>query len=158
MKLYCLHQIQRFPITIQDAWKFFSDPRNLQQITPRWLDFRITSDVPEKMYAGMILSYKIRMLSPVPMNWITEITHVRDPHFFVDEQRFGPYRFWHHQHIFTEISGGIEMQDIIHYGLSFGIAGRMANHLIVRGKLNKIFAFRRSELTNIFGDIPGKAS
>jgi ligand-binding SRPBCC domain-containing protein len=151
MKLFRLNRIQFIPIPISDAWRFFSDPRNLQRITPPWLNFKITCDVPEQMYPGMLLTYTVKAIAGIPMNWITEITHVREPFFFVDEQRFGPYRFWHHQHRFKETDHGVEMRDIVHYALSFGLLDSMINHLFISGKLAEIFSFRKAAITQIFG-------
>lgn len=108
---------------------------------------------PEKMYAGQIISYIVKPLAGIPMTWVTEITHVNEPHFFVDEQRFGPYRFWHHQHQFREIPGGVLMTDIIHYAIPLGPLGIIANSLIVKGELEKIFGFRKKTLESLFGTI-----
>jgi ligand-binding SRPBCC domain-containing protein len=150
MKLYCLHRTQHLPIQISEAWSFFSDPRNLAIITPSWLDFKMTCEAPEKIYAGLIVTYRIRPFLRVPVTWITEITHVRAPHFFVDEQRFGPYRFWHHQHVFREADGGVEMEDLVHYALPYGALGTVINELLVQARLNEIFDFRRQTLARTF--------
>lgn len=154
MKLYRLYCRQSLPIDLQTCWDFFSDPANLRDITPASLDFRITSELPERMYAGMIISYRIRPLSGLDVTWTTEITHVREPFFFVDEQRFGPYRFWHHQHHFRPIEGGVEMVDEVHYALPLGILGSMLNQLMVEGKLKDIFSYRRRVLEQHFGVFP----
>jgi ligand-binding SRPBCC domain-containing protein len=146
MKLYQVRYTQQLPITLQDAWAFFSDPRNLSNITPPWLAFQPTSDAPAEMYPGLILTYRIQPFPGVPMSWVTEITHVREPHYFVDEQRFGPYRFWHHQHHFRETEGGVEMEDIVHYSLPFGMVGQAVNALTVGGKVKGIFEYRRTVL------------
>ncbi|MDZ7344530.1 MAG: SRPBCC family protein, partial [candidate division KSB1 bacterium] len=114
------------------------------------LDFRMTSVVPDKIYAGLIVTYRIRPLWRISRQWITEITHVREPHFFVDEQRVGPYRFWHHQHWFREIEGGVEMEDIVHYMLPFGAFGSIIHALSIRRKLKEIFDFRKQTLEQIF--------
>jgi ligand-binding SRPBCC domain-containing protein len=153
MKLYRLQHTQFLSIQLHDAWRFFSDPYNLQRITPPWLDFSITSEISEKMYAGMIIIYRIKIMFGLPTNWITEITHVQEPIFFVDEQRFGPYRFWHYQHIFKETVKGIEMQDIVHYALPFGIIGQLINQLLIQNKINEIFNFRRQALDQIFNNL-----
>ncbi|MER3428052.1 MAG: hypothetical protein C4334_08105 [Pyrinomonas sp.] len=150
MKIHRLHFTQRLPIGLDEAWRFFSDPRNLPVITPPWLNFRITSEIPEKMYAGLIITYRVSPLLGWPVGWVTEITHVAEPRLFVDEQRFGPYRFWHHQHIFDETPDGVEMQDIVHYALPFGPLGQLANSLVVRQKLHDIFNFRRLTLERLF--------
>lgn len=151
MKLYRLYRIQRLPISIDEAWDFFSRPENLRAITPPWLDFQITSAVPERMHAGTIISYTVRPLLRVPVQWITEITHVQEPTFFVDEQRFGPYKLWHHQHTFRAIDGGVEMEDLVHYMLPFGPLGRLAHGVQVRPLLEEIFDYRYDVLEQRFG-------
>ena len=150
MILYRLDRKQFLPISIETAWNFFSNPHNLQQITPVWLDFKITSTIPNKMYAGMIISYRLRTVFQLSTTWITEITHVDEPYFFVDEMRLGPYRFWHHQHRFIEQTGGIEMQDTVHYALKLGRLGQILNNMIIRTKLVEIFDYRHAALDTIF--------
>lgn len=115
-------------------------------MTPPELDFKIRSDLPERMYEGQIIIYRIKIFPAVYVSWITEITHVRDYEFFVDEQRFGPYRFWHHEHIFREVDAGIEMTDIVHYAIPFGLIGRLMNTIVIKNRLKKIFSFRREFL------------
>ncbi len=151
MKLYRLERNQFLPITLQTAWTFFSDPHNLPQITPVWLDFKITNTIPAKMQSGMIISYRLKTLWGLPTKWTTEITHVVEPVFFVDEMRFGPYRFWHHQHRFTKKNGGIEMQDTVHYALKHGWLGQILHNMVIRTKLNEIFDYRQTALEAIFG-------
>ncbi len=149
LKVYQFKAKQRLPISIYKAWEFFSNPNNLSKITPAWLNFEVTSQLDSKMYAGMIISYFVRPLLNIPTTWVTEITHVREPYFFVDEQRFGPYKFWHHQHIFTETKNGIEMEDIVSYAVPFGVFGRIANRLIISKKINDIFSFRSEILKHL---------
>ena len=151
MKLYRLERSQHLPITIETAWDFFSNPHNLQQITPAWLDLKISNAIPEKMHAGMIIRYHVKPLFQIPTTWISEITHALEPVFFVDEMRLGPYRFWHHQHRFIEQTGGIEMQDTVHYALKFGWLGQILHNMLIRSKLNDIFDYRQSALEAIFG-------
>lgn len=152
MKIYQLKSSQILPISLSTAWKFFSDPKNLSKITPKWLNFEITSNLPNRMYAGLIITYKVRPLLNIPQTWVTEITHVNEPYYFVDEQRFGPYKMWHHEHIFTEIPDvGVEMQDIVSYAVPFGILGRIANYLFVRKKVLEIFEYRKKVLYKMFG-------
>jgi ligand-binding SRPBCC domain-containing protein len=153
MKPFLLQRTQTLPIPLATAWEFFSDPRNLSAITPPDLGFRICSAVPERMYAGMVVSYSVTPFGSFSADWTTEITHVREPEFFVDEQRFGPYRFWHHQHLFKEVDQGVEMTDLVHYLLPFGYVGLVAAGY-VRIKLERIFAFRREELIRRFGRAP----
>lgn len=150
--MYFLKTVQKLPIDLKTAWDFFSSPENLKTITPPYMGFEVTSEYREKkMYPGMIITYKVHPLFGIPVNWATEITHVSEPYYFVDEQRFGPYKFWHHQHKFYEIEGGVEMHDILHYKVGFGIFGRIANSLMVKNKLKDIFGFRYKKLEEIFG-------
>lgn len=150
MEIYQLKTKQFLPISTDKAWEFFSNPNNLSKITPPWLNFEVTSQLENKVYAGMIITYKVRPLLNIPITWVTEITHVREPNFFVDEQRFGPYKFWHHQHIFREVVGGIEMEDIVSYAVPFGFVGIIINRLIISEKINEIFSFRKEKLTELF--------
>jgi len=151
MTPYVVKEVQRLPISLPEAWRFFSDPRNLPRITPPSLGLEVTSDFPGEMYPGMILTYRVRPIPWVPVGWVTEITHVREPFLFVDEQRFGPYRFWHHEHHFREVPGGVEMEDIVHYALPFGTIGKVFGGPLVRRRLEQIFAFRRRFLAREFG-------
>jgi ligand-binding SRPBCC domain-containing protein len=150
MKPFTFERVQTLSTTLDMAWDFFSDPGNLAKITPPAMDFRITSSPHAATYAGQIITYTVRPLLGIRMNWTTEITHVSKPNFFVDEQRFGPYRFWHHQHFFREVDGGVEIRDLIHYLLTHDQLAGLVNRLIVAPRLKKIFDFRRSALHNIF--------
>lgn len=154
MKAYHLKFSQRLPISLETAWDFFSSPMNLAKITPEEMAFTVTSPLQakEKMYAGMIITYKVSPVAGIKLNWMTEITQVQEPFYFIDEQRFGPYKFWHHQHHFREIPGGVEMNDVLTYGLPAGIFGNLANSIFVAGKLQQIFSFRRQKVTELFGD------
>jgi len=151
MKPSALREVQRLPISLPEAWSFFSDPRNLPRITPPSLGLEVTSDLPGVMYPGMIITYRVRPIPWVSVGWVTEITHVREPVLFVDEQRFGPYRFWHHEHHFREVEGGVEMKDIVHYALPLGTIGRVFGGPLVRRRLERIFSFRRRFLVREFG-------
>lgn len=149
-----LQSVQRLPIDIEAAWDFFSSPRNLKTITPPYMGFDITSDfIDEKMYAGMIITYKVSPLFNIPLNWVTEITHVREPWFFVDDQRKGPFRIWHHRHFFKEIPQGIEMTDIVYYDVGLWLPGRVVENLIVKKKVEGIFDFRFKKLQELFGTV-----
>jgi len=150
MKIYQLNAKQKLSIPLDDAWSFFSDPRNLPKITPTWLNLKVTSDLPDRMYEGMIITYKVYPLAGIPSNWVTEITQVKEKNFFVDEQRFGPYKFWHHQHHFKEINGDIEMEDIITYALPLDPLSRPINSLFVGKKVKEIFEFRKEVLKKLF--------
>ena len=127
---------------------------NLAKITPKEMAFTVTSELheEEKMYPGMIITYKVSPLAGIKLNWMTEITQVVDQQYFIDEQRFGPYKFWHHQHHFKEIPGGVEMNDILTYGLPMGIFGQMANSLFVANKLQQIFDYRKKKVIELFGN------
>ncbi len=151
MKIYQFRSKEFLPISINEAWDFFSNPQNLPLITPPWLNFEITSQLGDKMYAGMIITYLVHPLFNIPTTWVTEITHVNEPLYFVDEQRFGPYKFWHHQHIFREVENGIEMEDIVSYAVPFGFIGRIANSLMISKKIKFIFDFRMQVLKKMFG-------
>ena len=154
MKIYSLHSKQLIPISLHDAWEFFSSPANLKIMTPPHIGFEITSEFSnEKMYCGQIITYIVTPLAGIPLSWVTEITHVQEPNYFVDEQRFGPYALWHHKHFFKEIKGGVEMTDLVHYALPLGFLGRVANSLIVRKQLDSIFEFRSAKLQELFGKI-----
>jgi ligand-binding SRPBCC domain-containing protein len=150
MKLYSLEKKLFLPITVQKAWDFFSDPSNLKVITPEFMGFEVKSDDSAVMFPGQIISYTVRPVMNIPMNWVTEITHVAEPSYFVDEQRFGPYKFWHHKHFINEVAGGVELIDIVHYALPFGFLGRIAHSLFVRRKLEQIFAYRTEKVKEIF--------
>jgi ligand-binding SRPBCC domain-containing protein len=153
VKLHRIDATQNLPIPLARAWAYFSDPRNLARITPPSMAFELMSELPERMYAGMLVVYRIRPLLGVRVTWVTEITHVDEPWRFVDEQRFGPYRFWHHEHRFREIEGGVEMRDVVHYALAPG--GGAVRRLLVAPRLREIFACRRQVLERLFGAWPG---
>ena len=153
MKIYSLERKQNIKMTMTDAWDFFSNPNNLPLITPPSLKLSITSELPDKMYTGMIITYTVAPILSIPITWVTEITHVEEPNFFVDEQRFGPYKFWHHEHRFKVIEGGAEITDLVHYALPLDPLSRIANGLIMKKQLNEIFEFRSEYLENRFGKI-----
>ena len=150
MKLYQIKKKQLLSLSLDDAWSFFSNPGNLPKLTPDWLNLEITSDLPDEMYEGMIISYKVHPILGIPFNWVTEITSVKEKSFFIDEQRFGPYRFWHHQHLFKKIDKGVEMQDIVSYALPFDPISRPVNKLLVGEKVKKIFEYREEVLKKTF--------
>jgi ligand-binding SRPBCC domain-containing protein len=141
------------PISLDTAWDFFSSPLNLQKITPPDMQFTVTSPYNEdtKMYAGMIITYKVSPLLGIKLNWMTEITHVQDKQYFVDEQRFGPYALWHHQHHFKAVDGGVIMTDILNYAVGYGAAGTIANKVLVQRKINQIFKYREKAIKQMFG-------
>ena len=145
-----LKQEQFLPITLDKAWDFFATPRNLNEVTPQDMVFEITSELPDKMYEGLIITYKIKPMLNIPINWCTEITHIKDHSFFVDEQRKGPYNIWHHEHHFKAVEGGVLMTDILHYDIGMSIFGWIAGRLFVHKKVKQIFEFRYKTLESYF--------
>ena len=152
MKVYRFVRTQKIPIKINEAWSFLSNPNNLKTITPSYMGFHIHENENTEMYSGQIIKYTVSPILGIKINWVTEITHVKNLEYFVDEQRFGPYSFWHHKHFIKEIKGGVEMVDILDYALPFGILGRIFHPVIVKPKLNEIFNYRREKLIKIFGN------
>ncbi|PLK42820.1 SRPBCC family protein [Emticicia sp. TH156] len=151
--MHSLYKTQKLPIDIETAWKFLSVPENLKTITPSYMGFEMTSrHHGNVMYAGQIITYLVKPVMGIPLKWCTEITHVQEPHYFVDEQRMGPYQFWHHQHKLKEIKNGVLMEDIIHYKLPLGVLGNIANSIMVSGQLEEIFEYRQKKLIELFGD------
>lgn len=145
------------PVDMDTAWDFFSKPDNLKDITPADLGFKVISKYHGvDMYAGQIIEYTVKPVLGIPLYWMTEITHVQDKKYFVDEQRYGPYSMWHHQHHFKTIEGGVEMTDIVHYKVPFWFVGDIANTLFVRSQLRNIFEFRYEVVEKRFGKWPGQ--
>jgi ligand-binding SRPBCC domain-containing protein len=152
MAFYQFTATQKIPASIEQVWDFISSPKNLKEITPAYMGFEITNGgLPEKIYPGMIISYKVSPLMGIKMNWVTEITQVENQRYFVDEQRMGPYAMWHHQHKIEAIEGGVLMTDIVSYQPPFGFFGAIANTLFIRGKLKEIFDFRTLAVEKKFG-------
>jgi ligand-binding SRPBCC domain-containing protein len=151
-KVYSFNTIQKMPISLDLAWDFFSRPDNLKNITPAKLGFEIISKYHgDKMYAGQVIEYTVKPILGIPLYWMTEITHVEDKKYFVDEQRFGPYSLWHHQHHFKAIEGGVEMTDIVHYKLPLWFLGDIANTILVQKQLREIFDFRLEAVEKLYG-------
>ena len=157
VKTYPLKYETFIPTTLDKAWDFFSSPLNLANITPKEMNFVVTSDynADAKMYPGMIITYTITPILGIKMNWMTEITHVKEGEYFVDEQRFGPYALWHHEHHFKAITGGVLMSDILNYAIPYGIIGRIANRMFVRNQVKKIFDYRTKAIKELFGELNG---
>lgn len=150
-KIYRLRYEQVLNTSISEAWTFFSRADNLEKITPSYMRFDITSPMTDQpIYAGEIITYTIHPVLGIPLSWMTEITHVKDGVYFVDEQRKGPYGLWHHQHHFEEVEEGVKMTDIVHYSLPLGILGRVAHALFVRRQLEGIFTYRRKKIQEFF--------
>jgi ligand-binding SRPBCC domain-containing protein len=154
-KTYALKFVQQIPCSPETAWKFFSDPVNLARITPTAFGFKTISRYHGNIiYPGQIIEYRVRPALGIPFYWMTEITHVEEGKFFVDEQRYGPFSLWHHQHLFREIAGGVEMTDIVHYKIPFWLLGDLANTFIVKRKLKELFQYRFDQTAVIFGKWP----
>ena len=153
MPVHTLKTTQIIRATLDQAWEFFSSPRNLQRITPKSLGFQIINELPERMHPGLMIQYRVRPLARIPMTWVTEITHVDQHRFFVDEQRVGPYRIWHHEHHFRDLGDGrIEMTDIVTYQLYFGWLSEPMHWLLVKPQLKRIFDYREQAVRELFPD------
>lgn len=143
--------VQVIPRDLEEVWHFFSRPENLNDMTPDDMDFNIITDIQGvEMYEGMIIQYKVSPMLGIKLNWVTEITHVRDRQYFIDEQRFGPYALWHHQHHFELVDGGVKMTDILNYKVPFGIIGDIANAVFVENRIEEIFQYRIKAVERIF--------
>lgn len=150
--MHYLTYVHNLPLTIEAAWDFFSSPTNLKTLTPEYLDFHITSQgAEEKIYPGQIISYTVKPLLKIPFTWVTEITHVEKLRYFIDEQRFGPYAFWHHEHRFMPIQNGVQMTDKIYYTVGFGPLGKALNKLYIQQQIETIFSFRKAKMISLFG-------
>jgi ligand-binding SRPBCC domain-containing protein len=153
-RVHSLKAIQKISIDLETAWNFFSKPENLNAITPKKLGFKvfhISNAYKGEMYAGQIIEYNVKPLFGIPLYWMTEITHVKDKEYFIDEQRFGPYSLWYHQHHFAAIENGIEMTDIVHYKIPYWFIGDIANALIVQKNLKEIFEYRFKMIEERYG-------
>jgi len=152
MAFYQLHKTQKIPAGVEAIWDFISEPANLKKITPPFMGFDIISEsLPQKMYPGMIISYKVKPLLGIKLTWVTEITHVKEKEYFVDEQRIGPYAMWHHEHKLEPVDGGVLMTDIVSYRPPFFILGSIANTLFIRKQLREIFDYRVKAIEKEFG-------
>jgi ligand-binding SRPBCC domain-containing protein len=152
MAAHSIKTVQKIPISLDKAWDFFSNPANVQAITPDNMGFKVISKHHgDTMYAGQIIEYTVKPLLGIPIYWMTEITQVKDKQYFIDEQRYGPYSLWHHQHHFKAIDGGVEMIDIVHYKTPFWVLGRLANTVFVKKKLDGIFNYRFQKVEELFG-------
>ncbi|MEZ5083962.1 MAG: SRPBCC family protein [Bacteroidales bacterium] len=139
------------PVKLEEAWNFFSSPSNLQRITPKHMGFEIISDAHnEKMYPGMIITYKVKPLLGIPLTWVTEITQVMEHFYFIDNQKAGPYKFWHHQHFFRKTDKGVEMTDIVNYAAPYGVIGRIMESIIIEKKVKEIFDYRENVILELF--------
>lgn len=154
-RIYQLKSVQKIPVSLEEAWKFFSNPHNLLTVTPPSLNLKVTNEVyGNEVYAGQVMMYTVKPLLGIPVSWMTEISHVEPLKMFVDEQRKGPYQLWHHQHHFKAIAGGVEMTDLVHYRLPLGFLGNVAHAVTVKSRLTDIFTYRYFKINEIFGDWP----
>ena len=168
-----LHKIeseQLLNADLETVWAFISDPKNLSKITPEYMDFKVLGEphrkvnsnihiaegmdagIGSRMYSGQIIEYHVKPIAGIKMHWVTEITHVKDRAYFVDEQRFGPYAFWHHQHLLIQVPEGVLMRDIVHYKLPLGVLGKLANALVIRKQLKGIFDYRFKVLEKLYNN------
>ena len=150
--MYTLRASQFLPIDVQEAWNFFSSPKNLKTITPPFMGFDILSRIDDRiMYNGQIVKYRVRPMLNIPLTWVSELKHIEPPYYFVDEQKEGPYKVWHHQHFIREVDGGVIVEDEVNYLLPVGLLGKLAHWLFVRKQLKEIFEFRKVKLEELFG-------
>ena len=152
MKIYTLHKTQKLPISVDKAWEFLSNPKNLKIITPDEMSFDIISGADRPMYSGQIIQYNVTPMMGIRTKWVTEIKAVVPKKYFVDEQLYGPYSLWHHKHFINEIGGGVEMEDIIDYKIPLGILGQMMHPFLVKPRLEEIFNYRQKKLVELFGE------
>lgn len=153
MKIYTLHKKQQLPITLDKAWEFLSNPKNLKVITPDYMSFNIVSNIDRPLYTGQIIQYIVTPLLGIKTKWVSEITHIEEKKYFVDEQMYGPYSLWHHKHFVKEIDGGVELEDIIDYKVPLGFLGQLVHPFLVKPKLEEIFNYRQKKLEALFGKI-----
>jgi len=155
MKIYTKRSILNLPISLDEAWEFLSNPRNLKTITPDYMGFIIESGADRPMFSGQIIQYIVTPILGIKTKWVSEITHFEYQKYFVDEQLFGPYSLWHHKHFIREIPGGVEMEDIIDYKVPLGILGQLVHPFLVKPKLEEIFNYRQKKLIELFGEYKG---
>jgi len=151
MKIYQLNKSIKLPITKEEAWEFLSDPKNLQKLMPADMGFDIISGADRKAYAGQLIEYNVSPFKGFNTKWVTEITHVEKPLYFVDIQLYGPYKLWHHKHFIHEIKGGVEIEDVVHYRVPFGFIGNLMHPIVVKPKLEEIFKIRTEKMHALFG-------
>lgn len=152
MAIYQLREQLELATSIEELWEFISSPVNLKEITPDHMGFDIrTSPLPEKIYPGLMIFYRVRPVLGIPMNWLTEITHMKEPYYFVDEQRSGPYALWHHEHRLVPTENGVRMSDLVTYRLPAGPLGSLAHRIFVKEQLASIFRYRELALEKRFG-------
>lgn len=152
MKIYTFKRKQHIPISLDEAWRFLSSPKNLKELTPDYMGFDILSGADKPMFAGQIIQYSVTPILGIKTKWVSEITQVEHKKYFVDIQLYGPYALWHHKHFLKQIDGGVEFEDIIDYKVPLGILGRLVHPFLVKPKLEEIFAYRQQKLIELFGE------
>lgn len=152
MKIYTFKRKQHIPISLDEAWRFLSNPKNLKELTPDYMGFDILSGADKPMFAGQIIQYSVTPILGIKTKWVSEITQVEHKKYFVDIQLYGPYALWHHKHFLKKIDGGVEFEDIIDYKIPLGILGRLVHPFLVKPKLEEIFAYRQQKLIELFGE------
>lgn len=152
MKIYQLHKNINLPISKEEAWNFLSNPQNLQKLMPAEMGFDIISGAEKKAFAGQLIEYNVVPFKGFKTKWVTEITHVQKPDYFVDIQLYGPYKLWHHKHFIHEIENGVRIEDIVHYRVPFGILGNLMHPILVKPKLEEIFKIRTIKMNELFGE------
>ncbi len=148
--MHKLEVTQHVEISMEEAWDFFSNPANLAIITPNEMDFSIIDKVPEFIYEGMLVRYKVSPFKGFRLNWTSEITEIKHHQYFIDEQIEGPYKYWHHEHHFKKTKTGVELRDILYYKIPLGPLGKLFHEPVVRKKLNAIFAYRQRKIEALF--------
>lgn len=152
MKIYQLHKRINLPISKEDAWDFLSNPKNLQKLMPDEMGFNIISGAEKQAYSGQLIEYNVVPFKGFKTKWVTEITHVQKPDYFVDIQLYGPYKLWHHKHFIHEIENGVCIEDIVHYRVPLGLLGNMMHPILVKPKLEEIFKTRTTKMNELFGE------
>lgn len=151
MIIHPFQQKQSLPISLEEAWEFSSNPNNLLKLTPDWMHLKLKGHVPNEMYAGMKIRQELKPVLGIPLTWVTEITQMEEKVYFIDEQRVGPYRYWHHEHRLHEVPTGVEVIDTLHYALPFNIIGEIVHQLVVKKKVVEVFDYRYETLEGLFG-------
>ncbi|MCQ8180190.1 SRPBCC family protein [Methylomonas sp. SURF-1] len=155
MKVYYLYRKQALALSAGQAWEFFSSPHHLNRITPDFFHIDITSPVPDAIYGGLLIRYRMKAVGGWPMVWLSEISHCDKPRRFVYQQRVGPFAFWSHEVAISESANGVEVEDIVFYAMPFGWFGRLMHRWLIGKKLRQIFDTRRDYLERHWGIAAG---
>ena len=158
MAVYQIENSIYLPISKEKAWIFISNPANLLKITPEKVNFRILEPKEEGFYEGQIFAYQLTPFPGYSTRWVSEISKIREGHYFIDIQLEGPYKLWHHQHHIRSVEEGVEIRDIVHYSMPLGILGKIAQGLFVKKQLLETFRYREEKMIALFGEIPGLPS